>query len=555
MTTRLSTFALLVVLLAPLAGATTDPLRLQLFSGIDREAVEVGGLLEVEVEVLAVPATPAARDALDAAFRAWDVGQQLGSGFEVIRETSPMGRATGDVVELQRRVIVRVLDATVDAVPALTLRVPMRGRTWAFRTRPHALRTFADDEAVRTAARSVVAITAEGELDGVRFERIGSAFAIGDDALVTAYHVVVGARRVRVTLPTGRQVSVGRAWALDPVRDVAVLHLPPEVAQAAGLRPLVIAPSGAAGEVAFTAGWPAGAQRRTVAPRFEDLVLEGQRVRVAANAVQPGDSGGPLLDARGRVLGVVVSGRQTGGASDLLNESISLASDPTAALAEYQRATESARLGRALADATRALPAARAHAAVGAIQVPARRADWDERPHVALLREALRQAPDDAVLQYTAGMMLEEVGEAQLAAGALDAARRAGYVPAGYSLAHHLMGRGALGEAAALFEETAAAGPYRRLGAFGLAQALVGMGRYAEAESALQAVLDHDARFAPALYLMGIVRLAQGRVEEAHALTVRLAARPGWANALRLPLEAEALRPPNLEALPRVALR
>lgn len=555
MTTRLSTLALLVVLLAPLAGAATDPLRLQLFSGIDREAVEVGGLLEVEVEVLAVPATPAARDALDAAFRAWDVGQQLGSGFEVIRETSPMGRATGDVVELQRRVIVRVLDATVDAVPALTLRVPMRGRTWAFRTRPHALRTFADDEAVRTAARSVVAITAEGELDGVRFERIGSAFAIGDDALVTAYHVVVGARRVRVTLPTGRQVSVGRAWALDPVRDVAVLHLPPEVAQAAGLRPLVIAPSGAAGEVAFTAGWPAGAQRRTVAPRFEDLVLEGQRVRVAANAVQPGDSGGPLLDARGRVLGVVVSGRQTGGASDLLNESISLASDPTAALAEYQRATESARLGRALADATRALPAARAHAAVGAIQVPARRADWDERPHVALLREALRQAPDDAVLQYTAGMMLEEVGEAQLAAGALDAARRAGYVPAGYSLAHHLMGRGALGEAAALFEETAAAGPYRRLGAFGLAQALVGMGRYAEAESALQAVLDHDARFAPALYLMGIVRLAQGRVEEAHALTVRLAARPGWANALRLPIEAEALRPPNLEALPRVALR
>ena len=234
MTTRLSTLALLVVLLAPLAGAATDPLRLQLFSGIDREAVEVGGLLEVEVEVLAVPATPAARDALDAAFRAWDVGQQLGSGFEVIRETSPMGRATGDVVELQRRVIVRVLDATVDAVPALTLRVPMRGRTWAFRTRPHALRTFADDEAVRTAARSVVAITAEGELDGVRFERIGSAFAIGDDALVTAYHVVVGARRVRVTLPTGRQVSVGRAWALDPVRDVAVLHLPPEVAQAAG---------------------------------------------------------------------------------------------------------------------------------------------------------------------------------------------------------------------------------------------------------------------------------------------------------------------------------
>jgi predicted negative regulator of RcsB-dependent stress response len=117
------------------------------------------------------------------------------------------------------------------------------------------------------------------------------------------------------------------------------------------------------------------------------------------------------------------------------------------------------------------------------------------------------------------------------------------------------MGRGALGEAAALFAETAAAGPYRRLGAFGQAQALIGAGRYEEAEAALEVVLDHDARFAPALYLLGIVRLAQGRVDEAQALTVRLGARPGWANALRLPIEAEALRPPNLEALPRVALR
>ena len=174
---------------------------------------------------------------------------------------------------------------------------------------------------------------------------------------------------------------------------------------------------------------------------------------------------------------------------------------------------------------------------------------------MALLREALRQSPDDPVLQYTAGMMLEEVGELHLAAGALDASRRAGYAPAAYSLAHHLLSRGHLAAAADLFAETAAAGPYRRLGAFGQAQALVGMGRYEASERALESVLDHDARFAPALYLLGIVRLAQGRVDEARALAVRLDARPGWADALRLPIEAEALRPPSLDVLPRVALR
>ncbi len=42
---------------------------------------------------------------------------------------------------------------------------------------------------------------------------------------MTAYHVVVGAQRVRVTLPTGSEVTLGRAWALDPVRDVAVLQV------------------------------------------------------------------------------------------------------------------------------------------------------------------------------------------------------------------------------------------------------------------------------------------------------------------------------------------
>ncbi len=553
--TRLSTVLLAVLLAAPTVAAAGDPLRAQVFSGVDREAIEVGGLLEIELEVLAVPVTADARRALDEAFRSWDVGSQLGQGLSLVRNGAPVGRATGNVVELQRRLIVRVTSAAVDAVPSLRLDVTVGGRRWSLATRAHPIRAYAGDAAVGVAERSVVAVTVEGEIDGVRFERIGSAFAVGDDALVTAYHVVVGASRVRVRLPGGREVSVGRVWTLDPVRDVAILHLPAEVGRRAGLRPLVIAPEAADGPVAFTAGWPAGVQRRTVAGRFSDLVLDGQRVRVAANAVRPGDSGGPLLDHAGRVLGVVVSGRQTGGVPDLLDEAISLASDPGPALAHYQTADRSVRLTSALAEITRTLPAAQAHAAVGAIQVPARRAGWDQRPHVALLREALRQSPDDAVLQYTAGMVLEEVGEVELAAGALDASRRAGYAPAGYSLAHHLLSRGEVAAAADLFAETAVAGPYRRLGAFGQAQALIEMGRYHAAERALESVLGHDARFAPALYLLGIVRLAQGRVEEARALTVRLGARPGWADALRLPIESEALRPPMVEPLPRVALR
>jgi hypothetical protein len=128
-------------------------------------------------------------------------------------------------------------------------------------------------------------------------------------------------------------------------------------------------------------------------------------------------------------------------------------------------------------------------------------------------------------------------------------------VPAGYALGHHLLDRGRLRLAADVFTETASDGAYRRLAAFGQAQALVGMGRYVEAEAALATVLDHDARFAPALLLLGLVRLAQGREAEARALAVRLADRPGWAEALWVPIGAEGLRPPRVRPLPRATLR
>ena len=551
MTFRLPLLALLTVCFA--SAASADPLRLQLFSGVDREAVEVGGLLQVNLEAIAVPRSQEAAAALEAAFGSWDVEGQLGDAFEVVRVSDAMSRTTGGVVEYQRRIMLRVRRPALE-VPALRLEVEVRSRTWSYETRPAPLRTFDDWAGARSAAESVVSITAEGELDGIPFERVGSAFAVGGDALVTAYHVVVGARRVRVTLPDGREVRINRVWSLDPSRDIAVLHLDAPRAHDAGLRPLVVAPHASAGDVAFTAGWPNGEQRRSVAPRYPDLALEGHRLRVSGNAVQPGDSGGPLLDERGRVLGVVVSGRGTDGAPDLLSESICIASDLGPALAQYQAAEGTVRLSRALRHASRSLPAARAHQAAGAIQIPIRRSDDDRRVHVSLLRQVLVEAPSDAILQYVAGTALETVGEDRLAARAFEAARRGGYVPASYSLAHHLLSTGDLEGAAALFQETAQ-GAYRHLGAFGRAQALVELGRYDAAEADLLTVLDADARFAPALYLLGIVRLAQGRDLEAAALTVRLGSRPEWAAALRLPVEAEALRPPHLRSLPRVAAR
>lgn len=552
---RAAPFIALLVLTALPAWADADPLRLQLFSEVDRRAVEVGGEVALTVEALASPASAEARRALLDALADLGGADAWGDGVARTGATEPAYTWDGRVLRWERRFRLRVTDEAVRAIPALRLRVEVGPRTVEFQTRPQPVEPFRADAVVDSMHRFVVPVTAEVEIDGVRFERIGSAFLVGGDALVTAYHVIVGAQRVRVRLPNGREVATRRVWGVDPTGDVAVLHLDADEAHEGGLRSLAVAPSPAAGSVAFTAGWPGGVQRRTAAVRYEDLVLGTRRLRLTANAVQPGDSGGPLLDERGRVLGVVVSGRSAGGDPDLLGESVCVAADPSRALVLYETVPRPIALSKALHAAARRLPSAQAHAAVGGLDVSTDPNAVDRRPHVLALLDALRRAPRDAALYYLAGTALEDAGEMTLAVGALDAAWRAGYVPAGYSLGHHLLRNGHLEAAAGVFEALAEGGAYARLGAFGQAQALVALGRPAAAARALEIVLDHDADFAPALYLLGLVRIGEGRAEEARALALRLADRPEWAAALWASMQAQTPEVGELAQLPRVALR
>ena len=524
---------LLIALAAAVAAPPAAQTGVQVFSAVDRDAVEVGGTFTLTVEALATAPAAADRAALRDALAGFDADAQVRPALRVVDAGGVEERMYGAVVQVRRRVVLAVVDPSAAEVPAL--RVGGVGET-----RPHALATYGGGAAARGAARHVVAVTAEGVLGGEAFRRRGSAFLVGDDALVTAYHVVVGAERVLVGLPGGAEVVADEAWTLDPARDLAVLRVDAGAVRGAGLRPLALAPPGAAGAVAF-------AVRRggavTAARRYDDLAGSGGRVRLTANAVRPGDSGGPLLDEAGRVLGVVTSGRLVEGDPDLLAAPVCLAADaaPLVAALAGRRAGP---LGRALAEAG-ALAAGQVHAAVGAIGAPAGDADAG----LAGLAAAVRRAPDDPALQYLAGTTLDEGGAPQ-ATAALRAAYDAGFTPAGYSLGHRLLGAGRAAEAEAVF--AGVGGPYAALAAYGRAQALVRLGRYAEAEAAVDAVLDRDPAFAPALYLLGLVRLAQGREAEAVALAVRLRPRAGWADALRLALRHPALRPPVLEPLPRV---
>lgn len=542
---------------ATLGEATPEA---EVFTSLDRRAVEIGGLVELSVEVLAPMPSTAAADAWEAALGTATLPQN--PDVEVVRQW-PVARRDGEgVVELQRRFVLRVLREGTLSIPAMAV--------GPLATRPQALRGFA---AWPEGEQSVMPIVAQGRSGRTTFRRTGTAWLAAPDALVTAYHVVVGANKVRVQLPSGRMISVRSVWSLDPERDIAVLHIDPSETE--GLRALVIAPEDRAPEdgapedgapeasgdaVAFTAGWPLGTvpeadgfgrrQLRTAAALYSPIGPGDRRVRVSGNAVRPGDSGGPLLDAQGRVLGVVVSGRSTSGELDLLREDLCLAADPIPAL--RQRRAEPQPLARALRESARAEPTAQAYEAATALVGPVVRS-IDAPQQRARLADALRQAPDDAALQFLAGSVFEALGDDIAAARAYRGAREAGYFPATYALAHHYLEIDPV-RAEALFAEVRQSAPYAHLGAMGHARTLVTLGRWREAEAAALEVLDHDARFAPALYLLGVVRLAQGREAEARALARRLEVRPAWAKSLRMLLRHEALRPTALRPLARAEL-
>ncbi|MCK9685145.1 S1C family serine protease [Scleromatobacter humisilvae] len=131
----------------------------------------------------------------------------------------------------------------------------------------------------------------------------GSAFYISQQGyLLTNKHVVGDDKFVRVKLSTGRSL-VGEVIRVDKVRDVALLHTDPVGGEALALRP----DGGVVGEVVYAVGSPFGQSLSGTLTRgvlSARRVFEGVPYLQSDVAVNPGNSGGPLIDANGRVIGM-----------------------------------------------------------------------------------------------------------------------------------------------------------------------------------------------------------------------------------------------------------
>ncbi|MCA3311378.1 MAG: trypsin-like peptidase domain-containing protein [Roseomonas sp.] len=162
---------------------------------------------------------------------------------------------------------------------------------------------------------------APGERAARRAVSSGTGFVVAARRIMTNHHVIEGCAEVAARLPDGRELPA-RVLASDATRDLALLSTE---AEAGPILPFRSAGAYRRGEGVVTYGFPlagllsSGPTLTTgEVSALSGLADNPRHIQISA-PVQPGNSGGPLLDMRGQVIGVVVSklnagqiARQTG---------------------------------------------------------------------------------------------------------------------------------------------------------------------------------------------------------------------------------------------------
>jgi S1-C subfamily serine protease len=216
---------------------------------------------------------------------------------------------------IQRSAVLRALDGVAPRPPGFLARVesiiagvnfaPVFSGLEPLAPSPQPLPSSVDTPGVRNAESETLKIQGYG-CGGIVF---GSGFPVGPGMVLTNAHVVAGTQGTTVRNSAGRSLPA-HVVLFDSQRDVAILYVP-----RLALAPLPEAGAGRGTEGAAI-GYPGGGGEQ-VSPavvngevKAEGRDIYGQRLVVRSiwfiqAKVEPGNSGGPLVDLKGNVIGVI----------------------------------------------------------------------------------------------------------------------------------------------------------------------------------------------------------------------------------------------------------
>ena len=133
----------------------------------------------------------------------------------------------------------------------------------------------------------------------------GSGFLVSDDGyLITNQHVVGAGKTVRVRWSDGLETA-GEVVRTDKRRDVALVKTEPRSRQPLALR----RSAPAVGEAVFAIGTPLDEKLQNTVTKgivSANRILDGFAYIQSDVGIDHGNSGGPLVDDKGRVIGITV---------------------------------------------------------------------------------------------------------------------------------------------------------------------------------------------------------------------------------------------------------
>jgi uncharacterized membrane protein required for colicin V production len=215
--------------------------------------------------------------------------------------------------EVERSAIVKQLDAALPPRTLLNLLARIDPFPSIVGPRPPSLppsRGVLRDPSIRAATTRVVKVL--GTACGVGVE--GTGWVAADDLVVTAAHVVAGEENTTIRIPGQVLPRLADVVVLDIHNDVAVLHI-----EGLGVKPLRLAEPRSGAAVAII-GYPLDGGLRATPGRIgltatvltQDALGHApvsRTITAVAGDVEHGDSGGPAVDAAGRVQSSIFAAR------------------------------------------------------------------------------------------------------------------------------------------------------------------------------------------------------------------------------------------------------